>query len=78
MNKWTLIVVFTVISMLINFDLVDAAKKKSTNRFRGKKQKANCHLKELDKCIVNLEKYKNDTNAHKLITSERGLDEICS
>lgn len=77
MNKCKL-VYFLIIIVIIKSNLVDCAKKKSTNRYRGKKAKANCHLKELDKCVKSLDKYKNDTNAYKLITTERGLDEICS
>lgn len=82
MCKSLLVFVFFLLVFVIL--LADAAEPKNgeggkkKNRYRNKKIKANCHLKELDKCIKSLEKYKNDTNAYKLITNDRGLDEICS
>ncbi|XP_074599861.1 uncharacterized protein LOC141854174 [Brevipalpus obovatus] len=77
MCKNLLIIVFLIFVFVI-FVADGAEPSKKKNRYRNKKTKANCHLKELDKCIKSLEKYKNDTNAYKLITNDRGLDEICS
>ncbi|XP_015789285.1 uncharacterized protein LOC107366215 [Tetranychus urticae] len=58
--------------------LISCANDKKKNKFRGRRPKANCHMKELQDCIEKVDRYTNDSQSYKLITSSRGIDEICS
>ena len=73
-------VLIALIVITFYLTLISAAsdKKKATNKFRGRRPKANCHLKELQDCVEKVDRYSNDSQSYKLITSSRGIDEICS
>ena len=64
--------------LLVILDPV-CGQKKARQRSRGKKAKTgSCHLKEIDACLSKLDKYTNNRNSSNLLTTERGIDEICT
>ncbi|XP_053210823.1 uncharacterized protein LOC128394514 [Panonychus citri] len=69
-----LILIFATQLIIINPVNCDGKK----NKFRGNRPKGNCHLKEIHECIEKIDHYSNDPEAYKLITSDSGIDQICS
>lgn len=71
------IIVLVFLSLIVSTLADGQRNSRGRARGRGRKQKGNCHLKEIDTCIGKLDKYSN-RNSSNLLTSSRGLDEICT
>jgi len=63
--------------LLVVFLSAADAQRRNRQRGRGKKG-PNCHLKELDKCMEKMEALGKRPQASDIITTDAGLDELCS
>ncbi|XP_074601462.1 uncharacterized protein LOC141855353 [Brevipalpus obovatus] len=71
------LITITVLLLICALVCVDGQRNRGRGRGRNRKPKGSCHLKEIDQCIGRLDKY-NSNNSSKLLTTSRGLDEICT
>ncbi|XP_015794772.1 uncharacterized protein LOC107371256 [Tetranychus urticae] len=69
---------FSAILIILFVSQINCQSDKRKNKFRGRRPNVNCHLKQLQSCIEKVDRYSNQTEAYKLITTSRGIDEICS
>ncbi|XP_074598421.1 uncharacterized protein LOC141853089 [Brevipalpus obovatus] len=47
------------------------------NRWRSGRKKSDCHLKKIESCLGINKKLQNDSAASSLLTTSRGLDDLC-
>jgi hypothetical protein len=76
--KRTILIGLILIVLLASLGEGQNNNRKAKNKFRGRRPKADCHLKELQTCIERVDRYSNDSESYKLIKTSRGLDEICT